>query len=93
MSSRTPDKLRKELENMRNHLDSKQYGHGVTEHANTLAAELEEDYLQRDLEKLLASYKETFPEFYDEDPVSSAKEYLNRFEDIEDALEPLDSPE
>ena len=93
MSSRTPDKLRKELEKIREDLDSKQYGHGVKKYSQDLKAKLDQEYEQKDLETLLAAYRETFPDFYDKNPVSSAQDYIERFESLEDALETLESLE
>lgn len=90
MSSRTPDRLRKELEDMRHHLDSKQYGHDVTEYAEDLKTVLDKDYDRRDLEKLLAFYRETFPDFYEQAPVSNVEDYLEEFEDIDTAITALE---
>jgi len=89
MSSRTPDKLRKELEQIRSDLDSKQYGHNITNHAKELKTNLDKEYNQKDLENFLAAYRETFPNFYDNNPVSSTQDYIERFESLEEALDLL----
>lgn len=93
MSFHPPEGLEDELANIRSKLDSRQYGHSITEYAETLDKELDEDYPQRDLENLLASYRETFPDFYEEKPISSVKDYLTEFDNLEDALQPLEEPE
>jgi hypothetical protein len=92
MSFHTPDGLKDELADMRDHLDSRQYGHGVTENAKSINAELNDDYTQIGLEKLLASYRETFPHFYEEDPVNNTIDYLEEFESLDKALKPLEDP-
>lgn len=92
MSSRIPNGLKDELEDMRTHLDSKQYGHGVTENAKSINAKLNDDYTCIDLEKLLASYRETFPDFYEDDPVNNTIDYLEEFDSLEEALKPLEDP-
>lgn len=99
MSFRTPESLREELEEMEDSLNSRpdqrdeNYGPDVTGYASFLDIKLEEgdDYAQRDLERLVASYAETFPDFYDEDPVGNVEDYLERFDSIEDALKPLEN--
>lgn len=99
MSSRTPDHLKNKLESIEQSLNDRtdqrthNYGPTVTRHASCLKVELDNDYDQRDLEKLVAAYQETFPEFYNEEPVSSIDEYLDRFDSIENAIQPLDTPE
>lgn len=92
---RTGDTRRSQIERLKESLNSRQVDPEISRYASSLAEELDEDHDHRqdELETLLVSYRQTFREFYEQDPVGNTKDYLERFDSLENALQPLEHPE